>query len=136
MGDESVDHELGSHAFFSTLSLRSVVAAMAFFGQALVVGNKSRGASCSDRSAGCRILRHGPRSLDYEDSSRAQIRRQRQDRELPGKDGTVYLSIPGENAGVGKITVHVRNRTMEYSAVITREELPTGSGLKGAWMPW
>ena len=43
-----------------------------------------------------------------------------------GANGTVYLSIPGNREGVGKVHVNVQHRTMEYSAVTADEKLPTG----------
>lgn len=44
-----------------------------------------------------------------------------------GEEGTVYLTIPGHNQGVGKIHVTVQNRMLEYEAVTTGERLPTGT---------
>ncbi|HJT78526.1 MAG TPA: hypothetical protein VJ739_15080 [Gemmataceae bacterium] len=44
-----------------------------------------------------------------------------------GESGTVYLTIPAARAGVGKVTVPVQNRTMEYKAVTPDAELPTGA---------
>ena len=41
--------------------------------------------------------------------------------------GIVYLTIPGHNAGVGKVTLNVKGRTMEYPAVTETAELPTGT---------
>jgi hypothetical protein len=44
-----------------------------------------------------------------------------------GSSGTVYLTVPGQKAGVGKVQVNVQNRTMEYQAVTPNAELPTGA---------
>jgi hypothetical protein len=45
-----------------------------------------------------------------------------------GSRGTVYLSIPGAKAGVGKVHVSLLNRTLEYKAITSKQEaLPTGA---------
>ena len=44
-----------------------------------------------------------------------------------GSRGTVYLSVPGAKSGVGKVHVNVLNRTIEYNAVTSQEQLPTGA---------
>jgi len=44
-----------------------------------------------------------------------------------GQCGTVYLTIPGQKAGVGKVTLTLQNRTVEYQAVTAHPLLPTGS---------
>lgn len=44
-----------------------------------------------------------------------------------GEVGTVYLTVPGQRQGAGKVTVIVQNRTMEYLAVTDGETLPTGT---------
>ncbi len=44
-----------------------------------------------------------------------------------GALGEVYLTIPGDKQGLGKVTVTVQNRTMEYEAVTGGESLPTGT---------
>ena len=45
-----------------------------------------------------------------------------------GSRGTVYLSIPGAKAGTGKVHVSLLNRTLEYKAITSKEEaLPTGA---------
>ena len=46
-----------------------------------------------------------------------------------GKAGAVYLRIPGNRAGTGKITLNLQNRTMEYQAVTSGEALPTGANI-------
>jgi membrane protein implicated in regulation of membrane protease activity len=44
-----------------------------------------------------------------------------------GKPGTVYLPIPGQRGGLGKVTVVMQNRTVEYQAVTAEEPLPSGT---------
>jgi ABC-type Fe3+ transport system permease subunit len=44
-----------------------------------------------------------------------------------GQSGTVYLAIPGGKAGVGKVTLNLQNRTVEYQALTPHQPLPTGS---------
>src|SRR6266542_2153923 len=44
-----------------------------------------------------------------------------------GQNGTVYLTIPAQKAGVGKVTLSLQNRTVEYQAVTPHQQLPTGS---------
>lgn len=44
-----------------------------------------------------------------------------------GATGTVYLSIPGHKAGSGKVHVSINNRLVEYKAITTQEDLPTGA---------
>ncbi len=50
----------------------------------------------------------------------------RLDRSL-GQPGTVYLSIPGQHAGAGKVLLTLQNRTVECQAVTALDELPTGT---------
>jgi len=45
-----------------------------------------------------------------------------------GEAGTVYLGIPGERAGRGKVTLLLQGRTVEYQAV-SRVPLPTGAAV-------
>ena len=44
-----------------------------------------------------------------------------------GKTARVYLKVPAQNAGKGKITVVLQGRSEEFSAVTSGDELPTGS---------
>lgn len=48
--------------------------------------------------------------------------------EALGLPGTVYLSIPGERAAPGKVTLALAGRTMEVQAV-AQEALPTGAAV-------
>jgi serine/threonine protein kinase len=44
-----------------------------------------------------------------------------------GHIGSVYLGIPGNKAGCGKVTLNLQNRTVEYQAVTSDQALPTGT---------
>lgn len=47
-----------------------------------------------------------------------------------GTTGVVYLTIPASNQGVGKVTVEVQGRTMEYEAVTEGGAIPTGAAVE------
>jgi hypothetical protein len=44
-----------------------------------------------------------------------------------GKTGTIYLPVPGNKAGAGKVHLNLQNRTVEYQAVTSENPLPTGA---------
>ena len=50
--------------------------------------------------------------------------------EIQNKVADVYLVIPGENTGKGKIQVSVRGAVHEIEAITTGERLPTGSKVR------
>jgi len=47
-----------------------------------------------------------------------------------GLAARVYLKIPAEREGMGKITVLVQDRSMEYGALTAGAELPTGAQVR------
>lgn len=49
-----------------------------------------------------------------------------QPQDAVGSGATVYLRIPGEQGGKGKITVVLQGRTAEFAAVTEGPEIPTG----------
>jgi len=44
-----------------------------------------------------------------------------------GTVGTVYLRIPGRNAGAGKIHLNLQNRTVEFGALTPDDDLQAGA---------
>ena len=44
-----------------------------------------------------------------------------------GQSGDVYLSIPGQKSGTGKIHITIQERLMELDAITTEGEIPTGA---------
>ena len=51
-----------------------------------------------------------------------------------GLSARVYLRIPAQNSGFGKITVKVQGRSAEFNAFTLGQELPTGALVKVARM--
>jgi hypothetical protein len=47
-----------------------------------------------------------------------------------GRTGTVYLRVPGQKAGPGKVTLNLQNRTVELEAFTAADELPTGTPVR------
>lgn len=47
-----------------------------------------------------------------------------------GMTARVYLRIPGESAGMGKITVVLQGRSQEYAASTEGPEIPTGASVR------
>ena len=122
-------HHHGSTWLFGVISFRTVVAALAFFGLAGLAAQSAEasttntlvvavGAGAAAMYAVYGMMR-GMRSLHAEGTVRIQ--------RAIGKCATVYLRIPPQNSGAGKIQINLQNRTMEYQAVTAGDALPTGA---------
>jgi membrane protein implicated in regulation of membrane protease activity len=44
-----------------------------------------------------------------------------------GRNGSVYLRIPGGGNGAGKVTIEIQGRSQEFSAITDGEDIDTGS---------
>ena len=119
----------GSASLFRVLSLRTIVAALAFFGLA---GLAAQAADCTPfntfliaAAAGLVAMYAvyamlcGMRSLRAEGTVRIQ--------RAVGRQATVYLRIPARRGGAGKIQINLQNRTMEYLATTAGEAIPGGA---------
>jgi len=129
--DIHIDGKDGVHASdaLNLLSARALSAAFAFFGiggmaalslgvgpfVALPVGLAT--GTCA--AFGTAMLMHG--LTRFESDGTVHLER------ALGESGTVYLRIPGQNAGAGKVLLSVQNRTVECQAVTALDELPTGT---------
>jgi hypothetical protein len=102
-------HGSSSSWIFSWLTLRTVSAAFAFFG---LTGLSCRYLQVEDGPTLVIALAAGFSAL---------IER------TVGSRGTVYLSIPGNRAGAGKVHVSSQNRLLEYKAITPETALTTGA---------
>lgn len=129
MGDEYVDtHQLSSQ-FFGILSFRSIVAALAFFGigghigiaggfpTLITIGIASAMGVTAMVAVGWMM------QMLYKLKSDGTVNINN----AIGTRGVVYLTVPARNQGVGKVTVSIQNRTMEYAA-ITKGDSPIATG--------
>jgi hypothetical protein len=119
----------GSTRLFRALSLRTLVAALAFFGLAgraaqaadfqpftafLIATAAGVGAMYAVYAMLC-----GLRSLRAEGTVRIH--------RAVGQQANVYLRIPAQQKGAGKIQINLQNRTMEYLATTPGEAIPSGA---------
>ena len=123
------DHPHGSTWTFGVISFRTVVAAMTFFGLA-GMATQSSGATPMTTflvAVGAGLvamyavywLMRCLYTLKSEGTARIE-------RAL-GLPATVYLTVPPQKSGNGKIHVNLQNRTMEYLAVTAGDSLPSGA---------
>jgi hypothetical protein len=122
-------HDHGSSWFFSVLSVRSVVAALAFFGLAGLAMDAGGAPiyitvviACGAGAVAMIIVAWLMRllySLNAEGNVRIEM--------AVGMPASVYLRVPGKRSGSGKVTVKVQERTMEYLAMTDGGALPTGA---------
>jgi hypothetical protein len=124
------DHDAHSSWFVGLLTFRSVVAALTIFGLTGLAATVNFGleppASLAAAVAAAAATLFAVASLmralhRLKADGTARIER------AVGQSGTVYLTIPGQKAGVGKVLLNVQNRTVEYQALTPRQPLPTGS---------
>jgi membrane protein implicated in regulation of membrane protease activity len=114
---------------FKMLSVRTLVAAMAFFGVAGLAAHSAGAAPLVQLlvalGAGVAAM-YGVFHLMQAMArlrSEGTVRIQR----ATGQEATVYLRIPAQRSGMGKVLIALQNRTMEYSALTAGPELPTGA---------
>ncbi len=121
----------GSTWLFRVLSLRTIVAALAFFG---LSGLAAEAADCTPfntlliaSTAGLGamyavyVILQSMRSLQAEGTARIH--------RAVGEQATVYLRIPARRQGAGKIQINLQNRTMEYLATTTGDAIPSGTAV-------
>ena len=128
-GTHGHEHGSGSTWFFSILTFRSVVSALAFFGIVGMAASSagwtralSLGVAAAAGVAALLLVAGMMRSL-----SKLQAEGNLRIENAVGQTGTVYLTVPGNKSGVGKVTLSFQNRTTEFQAVTFQDLLPTGS---------
>jgi hypothetical protein len=118
--------------FVGVLSFRTIVAAVTFFGLAGLAAN-ARGTN----PAGALVIAlcSGVMALYAVAWTMRLLSRLRSDgtvriQNTLGLTGVVYLAIPGHQAGRGKVTLTVQNRTVEYDALTHQNTIPTGAPIQ------
>jgi hypothetical protein len=128
-GHHATHHETASSWFVSLLTIRTLVAALTFFGLAGLAGTREWGDGPSTRlvalaaGAGAMVLVAALMRALSRLRAEGTVRMER----AVGKGGTVYLPIPGRKAGTGKVLLNLQNRTVECQAITAESELPTGA---------
>lgn len=152
-GADAAHHDVGHHAahghgadadghqqenlsnwFLSMLSFRTITAAVAFFGLGgmAMSANSPEGnlmpllVAMASGIGAMLLVGYVMKSL-HRLHSEGTVHLNR----AVGSMGTVYLTIPGQRSGAGKVTLTLQNRTMEYQAVTSQSrELTTGTKVK------
>jgi hypothetical protein len=136
-------HDFGSHGagdhdhgdgnwFLGLLTFRSICAAVAFFG----LGGLT--ASYYDLPDSARIAAaalSGFAALYLVATLMKMLYRLKADgavriNHAVGRTGTVYLRVPANKTGPGKVTLNLQNRTVELEAFTAAAELPTGTPVR------
>ena len=125
------DHGHAEHSstwFFSMLTVRTVAAALAFFGLTGLAAHRAEldelPTTVLAVAAGLAAfflvgyLMRFLHKLNVDGTVRIE--------RAVGCRGSVYLSIPGAKAGLGKVLVNVQSRSIEYQALTAQQGLPTG----------
>jgi hypothetical protein len=123
-------HDTMASWFVSMLTVRTLVAAITFFGLVGLAAGKQWGednptthvVAVASGAAAMFMVAWLMRSM-------SRLRAEgtvRMDRAV-GQSGTVYLPIPGQRAGLGKILLNLQNRTVECQAMTAKQDLPTGA---------
>jgi hypothetical protein len=124
------DHHGHGSWFIGVLTFRSVVAALTFFGLAGLTATvnfhqepiQSLAVALAGGAAALFAVAYLMRTLSQlKADGTVRIGR------AVGQNGTVYLTIPAQKAGMGKVTLKLQNRTVEYQAVTPKDQLQTGA---------
>jgi hypothetical protein len=126
--DTQADH-VNSSWLFGVITFRTVVAATAFFGLAGLAGAQ---AEWPPAQALVVALASGAAAMFVVHWTLQGLHRLQADgtihiKSAVGRTGSVYLRIPGNRSGAGKVTLSVQGRSMEFQAMTPREAIPTGN---------
>ena len=128
-------HHIQSHAsnwFLGLLTFRSICAAITFFGLGGLTAKYYHENDFSSffiaMLSGCAALYLVAMLMKtmYQLKTDGTVRIER----ALGQHGRVYLTIPGQKKGSGKVTLNLQNRTVECLAITAENELTTGSIVK------
>jgi hypothetical protein len=129
-GDAVYQHH-DSSWLFGVISFRTLVAAAAFFGLAGAAARSAEwapGLSLAVAVTAGAAAMYGTYWLLHVISKLASSGNERISNSV-GRPATVYVAIPAENKGAGKVQLSMQNRVVEFQAV-TPEATPLRSGDK------
>ena len=126
-----------SDAFFKFLSIKTLVAFLAFFGFAGLAGQNAEMTSSS-----VLLLAFGSGTVALlvvgyimAGLSKLQSSGNVDLNNAVGIEGRVYLRVPGENQGQGKVTLEVQGRKIESKVLTGGPEIPTGAQVTVVGVP-
>ncbi|GHT22252.1 hypothetical protein FACS189419_04530 [Planctomycetales bacterium] len=128
-GGTDVTEHSATADIFKVISVRTVIAGIAFFGLgglAGLTGGTSKPVSVVIAVVAGFIAVYTVFYL-YRSVARLKSDGSVSDKTLVGSTGSVYLRIPASGNGAGKVLVNQQNRTMEYEAVSSGGELKVGT---------
>lgn len=128
-GDVQHDAHHSTNWLFGVLTFRTVIAAITFFGLA---GLGSLKGEVAPLPAFLLALAAGSGALFGVHWIMQKVQRLQDDGTVRidravGKKGVVYLSVPANHSGAGKVHLNLQNRTVEYLAKTAGDRIPTGA---------
>ena len=121
-----------SDVAFQVLSIKTMIAFLAFFGLAGLAGQN---AEMSSTPVVLMALGTGATAVFVVAYIMAGLAKLQSKGNVDlnnavGVEGRVYLRVPGENAGQGKVTIQVQGRKIECKAFTAGPEIPTGAQVR------
>lgn len=125
---ESPGHDTG----FGVISIRSVASFFCFFGIVGMYGNSAGWGTLPTVGAavGSGVVMLLAVAWLFSLQRKLYSQGNVDPRNAVGATARVYLRIPAQNSGKGKITVSIQGRTAEFAASTRGPEIPTGSEVK------
>ena len=127
--DGQDNHENQDSYFLGLLSFRTIVAAATFFGLAGIAANRNGifGLAAGAIAAGTGFAAMSGVAWVMKFFNKLESDGAARIEQSIGANGSVYLTIPGQKSGAGKILAAVQGRTMEYLAVTAGKALQIGT---------
>ena len=131
-GHDGHDHGSDGNWFLGLLTFRALSAAVAFFGLGGLIAayydmpNSAQLATATLSGFAALYLVATLMKMLYRLRADGTVRLD----QAVGRTGTVYLRVPGEKSGPGKVTLNLQNRTVELEAFTAAHELPTGTPVR------
>lgn len=134
VGGHDVGHDAHAHDhvssnwLFGVITFRTVVAAMAFFG---LIGLACISSNLAPEMTLAAAVGAGALAMLSVHQLMQMLHRLSEDptvriQSTIGRSGSVYLRIPGQKAGAGKVTIVVQGQSLEFQAMTAGAAISTG----------